>query len=84
VLGSAPKLGQDIPILFTEGWLMLYHMVINTCNGFRYAMGAAIRDRKKPDVKYRTQAYLLGPTVNYEQVGDVPNVVFFHAQLYMI
>jgi beta-1,4-mannooligosaccharide/beta-1,4-mannosyl-N-acetylglucosamine phosphorylase len=64
---------------------MLYHGVINTCNGFRYAMGAAILDKNAPDkVKYRTQPYLLGPHVNYEQVGDVPNVVFPCAALHDI
>ncbi len=33
-----------IPILTDEGWLMFYHGVITTCNGFRYSMGAAILD----------------------------------------
>ena len=46
-------------------------------------MGAAILDEHKPEiVKYRTQSYLLGPHVNYEQVGDVPNVVFPCAALH--
>ena len=56
---------------------MIYHGVINTCNGFRYAMGSALLDTDQPDVvKYRTQPYLLGPAEQYEMVGDVPNVVF--------
>jgi beta-1,4-mannooligosaccharide/beta-1,4-mannosyl-N-acetylglucosamine phosphorylase len=79
-IGAGP-----IPILTNEGWLMLYHGVINTCNGFRYAMGAAILDEHTPDkVKYRTQPYLLGPAELYEMVGDVPNVVFPCAALHDI
>lgn len=38
-IGAGP-----IPILTAEGWLMIYHGVINTCNGFRYAMGTALLD----------------------------------------
>jgi beta-1,4-mannooligosaccharide/beta-1,4-mannosyl-N-acetylglucosamine phosphorylase len=57
--------------------------VINTCNGFRYAMGSALLDENEPDkVKYRTQPYLLGPAEQYEMVGDVPNVVFPCAALH--
>ncbi len=72
------KIGAgSVPFLTEEGWLMFYHGVINTCNGFRYAMGAAILDEDNPDiVKYRTKPYLLTPSVSYEQVGDVPNVIF--------
>lgn len=79
-IGAGP-----IPILTNDGWLMIYHGVINTCNGFRYAMGTAILDENKPDVvKYRTQPYLLGPAKHYEMVGDVPNVVFPCAALHDI
>lgn len=77
-IGAGP-----IPILTKEGWLMIYHGVINTCNGFRYAMGAALLDEHTPNkVKYRTKPYLLSPAVTYEQVGDVPNVIFPCAALH--
>ena len=77
-IGAGP-----IPILTDEGWLMIYHGVINTCNGFRYAMGAALLDENAPEkVKYRTKPYLLSPAVDYEQVGDVPNVIFPCAALH--
>lgn len=67
----------SVPFLTDKGWLMFYHGVINTCNGFRYAMGSAILDKENPAiVKYRTQPYLLTPSEFYEQVGDVPNVIF--------
>ncbi|MEL7269401.1 MAG: glycoside hydrolase family 130 protein [Bacteroidota bacterium] len=80
------KIGAGtVPFLVDEGWLMFYHGVINTCNGFRYSMGAAILDKEQPDVvKYRTQPYLLSPQTTYECVGDVPNVVFPCASLQSI
>ena len=81
---QSAKIGAGpIPILTDEGWLMIYHGVINTCNGFRYAMGSALLDENSPDkVKYRTQPYLLGPAEPYEMNGDVPNVVFPCAALH--
>jgi beta-1,4-mannooligosaccharide/beta-1,4-mannosyl-N-acetylglucosamine phosphorylase len=71
-IGAGP-----VPIFTEEGWLLFYHGVINTCNGFRYSMGAAVLDIHQPDrVLYRTQPYLLAPSELYELTGDVPNVVF--------
>lgn len=66
-----------VPIATDEGWLMFYHGVITTCNGYRYTMGAALLDREDPSkVIARTQPYLLGPAAPYELAGDVPDVVF--------
>ena len=65
------------PIETDEGWLLLYHGVLTTCNGFVYRMGAALLDLEQPwKVKYRSRFYLLAPEELYECVGDVPNVVF--------
>lgn len=70
------KIGAgSVPFLTDEGWLMFYHGVITTCNGFRYSMGAVILDKENPEkVLYRTRDYLLAPAVSYELQGDVPNV----------
>lgn len=77
-IGAGP-----VPILIDEGWLLLYHGVINTCKGFRYSMGAAILDREDPSkVLHRSRSYLLGPAAPYELAGDVPNVVFPCAALH--
>lgn len=66
-----------VPIATPEGWLLFYHGVITTCNGFRYSMGAALLDRDDPSrVIARTQPYLLAPAAPYELMGDVPDVVF--------
>ncbi|MGV4477320.1 glycoside hydrolase family 130 protein, partial [Ornithobacterium rhinotracheale] len=60
-----------VPIETEEGWLVIYHGVIRTCNGYRYAMGSALLDLDDPSkVLYRTQDYILGPAAPYELVGD--------------
>lgn len=75
---QSTKIGAGpIPIETSEGWLMIYHGVLNSCNGFVYSFGAALLDLEKPwIVKYRTKPYLLSPQELYECVGDVPNVAF--------
>ena len=71
-IGAGPN-----PIETTEGWLLIYHGVLNTCNGFVYNMGAALLDIDEPKkVLYRTNRYLLNPEEAYETTGKVPNVVF--------
>ena len=72
------KIGPGpVPIETDEGWLLIYHGVLTTCNGYVYRMGAAILDTDEPwKVKYRSAAYLMAPVAPYECVGDVPNVVF--------
>ncbi|MGZ8694156.1 MAG: glycoside hydrolase family 130 protein [Gaiellaceae bacterium] len=65
------------PIETDEGWLVLYHGVLTSCNGFVYSMGAALLDLDEPwRVVARGSRYLLAPHAAYERVGDVPNVVF--------
>ncbi|RRD93947.1 glycosidase [Clostridiales bacterium COT073_COT-073] len=75
---QSTKIGPGpIPIETDEGWLMIYHGVITTCNGFVYRMGTALLDLNEPwKVLYRSKDYLLAPHQYYECVGDVPNVVF--------
>jgi len=65
------------PIETDEGWLLFYHGVLTSCNGFTYSMGAAILDKDEPwKVLARADSFLLAPHELYECVGDVPNVVF--------
>lgn len=75
---DATKVGAGpTPIETDEGWVLLYHGVLTSCNGFVYSMGGALLDRDEPwRVLARPRDYLLSPQVSYEQVGDVPNVVF--------
>ncbi|MBN2221344.1 MAG: glycosylase, partial [Vallitaleaceae bacterium] len=61
----------------SEGWLLFYHGVAGTCNGFVYSIGGAILDLENPSiVKYRCENFLLTPEEWYEERGFVPNVVF--------
>lgn len=75
---QATKVGAGpTPIETSEGWLLFYHGVLTSCNGFVYSFGAALLDLEKPwQVRYRTRPYLLNPREIYECVGDVPNVTF--------
>ncbi len=71
-IGAGPT-----PIETTEGWLLIYHGVLTSCNGFVYSMGAALLDLDEPwKVIYRGGPYLASPQTLYECVGDVPNVFF--------
>jgi beta-1,4-mannooligosaccharide/beta-1,4-mannosyl-N-acetylglucosamine phosphorylase len=71
-IGAGPT-----PIETAAGWLVLYHGVLTSCNGFVYSMGAALLDLDEPwKVIARSHDFLLSPQAPYEQVGDVPNVVF--------
>lgn len=81
---QSKKIGPGpIPIETPDGWLMIYHGVINTCNGFVYRMGCALLDLDKPwRVKLRSRFYILGPQESYELSGDVPNVTFPCAALH--
>lgn len=76
--GWQSKVGAGpTPIETTEGWLMIYHGVLTSCNGFVYSFGAALLDLERPwKVMYWTAPYLLAPKMLYECVGDVPNVAF--------
>ena len=80
---ESTKIGAGpVPIETSYGWLLLYHGVHTSCNGYVYSMGAAILDTDKPwNVLYRARQYLLGPEEHYECVGNVPNVVFPCASL---
>jgi beta-1,4-mannooligosaccharide/beta-1,4-mannosyl-N-acetylglucosamine phosphorylase len=75
---QSTKVGAGpIPIETTEGWLLFYHGVLTSCNGFVYSFGAALLDLDQPwKVMYRSRPYLLHPRELYERAGDVPNVCF--------
>jgi beta-1,4-mannooligosaccharide/beta-1,4-mannosyl-N-acetylglucosamine phosphorylase len=91
VMGPTPQWGWQstkigagpTPIETSEGWLLIYHGVLTSCNGYVYSMGAALLDIDQPwKVLYRTAPYILSPQQLYECVGDTPNVVFPCAALF--
>ncbi len=75
---QSTKIGAGpVPIETPEGWVLIYHGVLTSCNGFVYCAGAALLDLEQPwKVRYRTRRYILAPAELYECVGDVPNVTF--------
>ena len=81
---QSTKIGAGpVPIETPAGWLLFYHGVLTSCNGFVYSFGAALLDLDQPwKVLYRSAPYLLSPQRDYECTGDVPNVVFPCAALH--
>lgn len=62
------------PILVDEGWLLVFHGVDRRNT---YRLGIALLDRDDPTIVLKRQAEpILEPEEGWEQVGDVPNVVF--------
>ncbi len=77
-IGAGP-----VPIETKEGWLLFYHGVLRSCNGYVYAFGSALLDLEQPwKVLARSGKYLISPQTIYECTGDVPNVTFPCAALY--
>ena len=77
-IGAGP-----VPIETSEGWLLIYHGVLRSCNGYVYAFGSALLDLDEPwKVITRSGQYLISPREIYELTGDVPNVTFPCAALH--
>ena len=75
--------GGAAPIETNEGWLLFYHGVLRSCNGYVYAFGSALLDLDEPwKVTARSGPYLISPRETYECMGDVPNVTFPCAALH--
>ena len=72
------KIGSSSsPLKTKEGWLMLYHGVRGFGVSTLYKLGVVLLDLEKPwIVKGRTKEPILSPELEYERIGDVPNVVF--------
>ncbi len=75
---QSTKIGAGpVPIETSEGWLLFYHGVLTSCNGYVYSFSAVLLDLEQPwKARYRANSYLLAPQEYYECVGEVPNVVF--------
>ena len=54
-----------------KGWLLLYHGVLRSCNGYVYAFGSALLDLDQPWKIDRPAAvpYLISPREIYELHG---------------
>ena len=77
-IGAGP-----VPIETEEGWLLFYHGVLRSCNGYVYSFGSALLDKEQPwKVLARSGPYLISPQTPYECMGDVPNAAFPCAALH--
>lgn len=75
---DSARIGMGPPPLETpDGWLVIYHGVRQTVAGGLYRAGLALLDLAQPSIVLRRCAeWVLGPSEDYELMGDVPGVVF--------
>ncbi|MFD2907694.1 pesticidal protein Cry7Aa [Flavobacterium ardleyense] len=75
---EAGFIGGGCPPIETEyGWLLIYHGVSDTCDGYVYTAAAALLDIDDPTkVLCRLKEPLIIPELDYEKNGVVSNVVF--------
>lgn len=75
---EASYLGGGCPPLETsEGWLLIYHGVEDTVDGYVYHTGVALMDLEDPTKEIgRLRQPLFSPEHEWERVGVVKNVVF--------
>jgi len=65
------------PIETEHGWLIIYHGVRVTPAGQVYRVGLALLDLEDPHLLLRrSEEWVFAPCTSYEQIGDVPGVVF--------
>jgi beta-1,2-mannobiose phosphorylase / 1,2-beta-oligomannan phosphorylase len=71
-------IGGGCPPIETEiGWLMIYHGVHDTINGYVYTACAALLDLTNPQKEIARLPYpLFKPEINWELKGEVNNVFF--------
>ena len=65
------------PIETPDGWLVIYHGVCDSINGYVYSACAALLDLENPQKEIARLPYpLFKPELDWEVKGDVNNVVF--------
>lgn len=65
------------PIEIEQGWLLIYYGVKVTSSGPIFRIGTVILEKDNPTkVVGRANIPILSPRMNYERVGDVPNIVY--------
>lgn len=65
------------PIETAHGWLLIYHSVKDTINGYIYSACAALLDLENPKIEIARLPYpLFTPELDWELEGEVNNVCF--------
>ena len=71
------KMGPTPPIKTDKGWLVIVHGVWKPAGGTQYYVGAMLLDLVEPwKVIGKTNSYILGPDMPYEQHGTSDNSPF--------
>jgi predicted GH43/DUF377 family glycosyl hydrolase len=68
---------STVPYRTEEGWLILYHAIMNNCTTREYSVGAALLDLDEPwKVRHFAKHPVLYPEADYEMTGLVEHVCF--------
>ena len=68
---------STVPHRTPEGWLILFHAIMNNCTSREYSIGAALLDLEKPwIVRHLAKHPILAPEAEYEMRGLVEHVCF--------
>lgn len=68
---------STVPVRTEEGWLIIFHGIMNNCTTREYSVGAALLDLEKPwIVRHVTKHPILYPEAPYEMQGLVEHVCF--------
>jgi beta-1,4-mannooligosaccharide/beta-1,4-mannosyl-N-acetylglucosamine phosphorylase len=68
---------STVPLRTPEGWLVLFHAIMNNCTTREYSVGAMLLDLEKPwQVRHVTRHPILSPEADYELRGLVEHVCF--------
>lgn len=68
---------STVPYRTEEGWLILFHAIMNNCTTREYSVGAAILDLDEPwKVRHLARHPVLSPEAPYELRGLVDHVCF--------
>lgn len=66
-----------VPYRTPEGWLVLFHAIMDNCTTREYSVGAMLLDLEKPwQVRHVTKHPILFPEADYELRGLVEHVCF--------
>jgi beta-1,4-mannooligosaccharide/beta-1,4-mannosyl-N-acetylglucosamine phosphorylase len=68
---------STVPHRTADGWLILFHAIMNNCTTREYSIGAALLDLEKPwIVRHLAKHPILAPEAEYEMRGLVEHVCF--------
>ncbi len=72
------KVGAGPPPLETpQGWLLIFHGVMQEETGWLYRVGLALLDRNEPSrIIAKAPCWVFGPETPYELRGEKPGIVF--------